>query len=115
MRTSFYFKLAAQAMGKNRRLYTPYFVTCILMVAVYYILHFLGFSGVMDEMVGGGTATQMMQLGTYVMTLFGVIFLFYTQSTLMKGRKKEFGLYSILGMSKGNIGRVIFFETLITW
>ncbi len=115
MRTGFYFKLAAQAMGKNRRLYMPYFATCILMVAVYYILHFLGFSGVMEKMAGGGTATQMMQLGTYVMTLFGVIFLFYTQSTLMKGRKKEFGLYSILGMSKGNIGRIIFFETLITW
>lgn len=115
MRIGFYARMAAQAMRKNGKLYMPYFATCILMVAVYYILHFLGYSGVMDRMAGGGTATQMMQLGTYVMTVFGVIFLFYTQSTLIKGRKKEFGLYRILGMSKRNIGRIILFETLITW
>lgn len=115
MRIGLYVRIAADAMRKNRRLYMPYYVTCILMVSIYYILHFLGFSGIMGSMAGGGTATQMMQLGTYVMTVFGVIFLFYTQSTLIKGRKKEFGLYSILGMNKGNIGKIIILETLFTW
>ncbi len=69
----------------------------------------------MEGMPGGGTATMMMKIGTGVITLFSLIFLFYTQSTLIRGRKKEFGLYSILGMNKRNIGRILFFETLITW
>ena len=112
---SFYIKLATDGMRKNSRLYTPYLVTCILMVAVFYILHFLGNSGIMEGMPGGHTATDMMQMGTYIMTIFGLIFLFYTQGTLIKGRKKEFGLYSILGMNKSNIGKIIFFETVITW
>ena len=33
--------------------------------------------------------------------VFSVIFLFYTNSFLMKQRKKEFGLYNVLGMNKG--------------
>ena len=115
MKLSFYPKMAANSMRKNGRLYVPYLLTCIMMVAVYYILHFLGYSGIMDGMPGGHTATDMMQMGTYIMTLFGLMFLFYAQATLIKGRKKEFGLYSILGMNRLNLGRILFFETLFTW
>lgn len=115
MRSGFYVKMAADGMRKNGRLYVPYFITCILMVAIYYIMHFLGYSDIMKGMPGGGTASIMMQFGTYIMTVFGLVFLFYTQSTLIKGRKKEFGLYCILGMNKRNLARIIFFETLLTW
>ena len=115
MKKGLYPKLAANGMRKNGRLYLPYLLTCITMVAIYYILHFLGYSGIMDGMPGGHTATDMMQMGTYIMTLFGLLFLFYTQATLIKGRKKEFGLYSILGMNRFNLGRILFFETLFTW
>ena len=86
MKAGFYMSLAVSGMKKNGRLYVPYLVTCIMMVAVYYILHFLGNSGIMDGMPGGHTASDMMQMGTYIMTLFGTIFLLYTQSTLIKGR-----------------------------
>ena len=115
MKVGFYSRLAGAGMRKNGRLYAPYLITCILMVSLFYIIHFLGYSGVMDGMAGGGTATDMMRLGSYIMAIFVTIFLFYTQSTLIKGRKKEFGLYSILGMNKRNIGRVLFFETIIIW
>ena len=114
MKAGFYPKMAVGGMRKNGRLYVPYMITCILMVAMFYILHFLGFSGVMNGMAGGGTATDMVAFGSYIMAIFSTIFLFYTQSTLIKGRKKEFGLYSILGMNKRNIGKIIFWETAIT-
>ena len=114
MKAGFYPKMAVVGMRKNGRLYVPYMITCILMVAMFYILHFLGFSGVMNGMAGGGTATDMVAMGSYIMAIFSTIFLFYTQSTLIKGRKKEFGLYSILGMNKRNIGKIIFWETAIT-
>lgn len=110
MKAGFYPRMAANGMRKNGRLYAPYLVTCIMMVAVYYIFHFLGYSGIMDGMPGGHTATDMMRMGTYIMTLFGLLFLFYTQAALIRGRKKEFGLYSILGMNRFNLGRILFFE-----
>ena len=114
MKSGLYPKLAVSGMRKNGRLYVPYMISCILMVAMFYILHFLGFSGVMKGMPGGSTATDMLGMGSYIMAFFSTIFLFYTQSTLIKGRKKEFGLYNILGMNKRNIGKVIFWESAIT-
>ena len=114
MKTLLYPRLAVEGMKKNGKLYVPYLITCVLMVAIYYIIHFLGYSKVMEGMSGGGTATMMMQMGTFIISIFATIFLFYTQSTLIKGRKKEFGLYNILGMNKRNIGRILFFETLIS-
>ena len=115
MKMGFYPKMAADGIKKNGRLYVPYLITCILMVAIYYIIHFLGYSNVMEGMAGATSAREMMQIGSKIITIFAAIFLFYTQSTLIKGRKKEFGLYSILGMNKSNIGRILFFETAIIW
>lgn len=115
MRSGLYPKIASEGVKKNGKLYIPYFVTCILMVAVFYILHFLGYSGVLRNIPGGDTASQMLSFGSAIMAIFGTIFMFYTQSTLIKGRKKEFGLYSILGMNRRNIGKIIFYETVIAW
>lgn len=115
MKAGFYPKMAVSGMRKNGRLYVPYIATCILMVSVFYIMHLLGFSNILEGFAGAGTARDMLRLGTVVMAVFGTIFLFYTQSTLIKGRLKEFGLYSVLGMNRRNLGKIIFFETLITW
>ena len=57
----------------------------------------------------------MLGFGVFVIAIFAAIFLFYTQSTLIKGRKKEFGLYSILGMNKRNIGKILFWESVVNW
>ena len=115
MKAGLYPKIAADGIRKNGRLYIPYFITCILMVALFYIMHMLGFSGLLKNFEGGSTASDMLRFGTYIMAVFGTIFLFYTQSTLVKGRLKEFGLYSVLGMNRKNLGRIVFFETLISW
>ena len=66
-----------------------------------------------NQSLGSGNLLITLQLGKLVTTLFAVIFLFYTNSFLMKRRKKEFGLLNILGMGKKHIALVIFCETLI--
>lgn len=115
MKAGFYPKMAVSGMRKNGRLYVPYIAACILMVAIYYIMHLLGYSNMLQNFEGVGTARDILKLGSTIMAIFGTIFLFYTQSTLIKGRLKEFGLYSVLGMNRRNLGKIIFFETLITW
>ncbi|WP_042333886.1 FtsX-like permease family protein [Desulfosporosinus meridiei] len=55
---------------------------------------------------------SILSLGTYVIAIFAAIFLFYTHSFLIKRRKKEFGLFNILGMEKKHIARVLVFDTL---
>ena len=115
MKLGLYPKIAADGIRKNGRLYVPYIVTSILMIAVFYIMHLLGYSDIMKGFSGSGTAREMLQFGSLIMAVFGTIFLFYTQSTLIKGRFKEFGIYSVLGMNKRNLIKVIFFETVMTW
>ena len=115
MKLGLYPKIAADGIRKNGKLYVPYIATCILMVAVFYIMHLLGYSDMLQNFEGAGTAKDILQFGAAIMAIFGTIFLFYTQSTLIKGRKKEFGLYNVLGMNRVNLGRIIFFETAIIW
>ena len=52
-------------------------------------------------------------MGCGVIGVFSLIFLFYTNSFLIRRRKKEFGLYNILGMGKGNLARILIWESVI--
>lgn len=113
MRTGFYPHLAMSAIGKNKRFYLPYILTCTGMIMMNYIIAFLTFSDSLSNMSGGEQIKSMLYFGCYVMGAFSVIFLFYTNSFLIKKRKKELGLYNILGMGKKNIGLIIFWETVI--
>ena len=115
MKTLFYPKLAWDGIRKNRRMVFPYMLTCICMVSMFYILLFLG-SPATGELLprGGTTAMTIMLLGSIVIAVFSVIFLYYTNSFLIRRRAGEFGLYNVLGMGKRNLAKIITFETLIT-
>lgn len=113
MRKFFYPTLALDGIRKNKRLYVPYILTCIGMIMMHYIMNFLACSNFTDIMYGVDTVREMFLWGSIVIAIFSCIFLFYTNSFLMKNRKKEFGLYNVLGMGKSNIGRVLFWENMI--
>ena len=113
MKRGFYAKLAFTGIRKNKRLYVPYILTCIGMVMMFYIVAFLSYSPVLTGIPGGDTLQMILSLGTGVVGVFALIFLFYTNSFLMRRRKKEFGLYNILGMGKGNLARVLLWESLM--
>lgn len=107
----FYGKLAVGNLKKNGRLYLPYILAAVGIGAMYYIMVALaGDEGIMD-MPGALELKMIMGLGCGVIMVFAIIFLFYTNSFLMKRRKKEFGLFHILGMEKRHIGRMMFWET----
>lgn len=113
MKALFYPRLAWTGIKNNRRLYLPYILTCIGMVAMFYIMLSLSTGEFLDTMRGGATLGTVLGLGAGVIGFFAVLFLFYTNSFLIRRRKKEFGLYNILGMGKRNIARVLLSETLI--
>lgn len=111
--TSLYLRMALDNIRKNRRLYIPYVLTGCAMVTVVYLLAYLmsdpGVLAIPDMEV----ISALLGLGILVMGLFSTIFLFYTNSFLMKQRSRELGLYNVLGMTKGHILRVVFWETLL--
>ena len=114
MKTGFYPKLAFDGIRKNRRMYVPFICTCIGMVMMFYIISYLHYSDTIASMNGGQIMRSTLNLGSIVVGIFSCIFLFYTNSFLIRRRKKEFGLYHILGMGKLNIARILFWETLLT-
>ena len=112
MGIGFYPHLAWDSIRKNRRFYLPYILTCTGMVMMFYIIAFLAGDPLLKTIRGGSFMAEMLGMGTYVIMIFAVLFLFYTNSFLMKRRKKEFGLYNVLGMGKGNLARILFWESV---
>lgn len=112
MSKMFYQKLAVNNIKKNGKTYFPYILTCISTIAMFYIMHFISVNDGLDSMSGGSQLKTILNLGTYVIGFFSVVFLFYTNSFLIKRRKKELGLYNILGMEKKHIAKLLLWETL---
>ena len=108
-----YPRLAWQGITKNKRLYLPFLLTCVGMVMMTYILLSLASSPILKTFPGGDTMPMILGKGSFVMAAFAVLFLFYTNSFLIRRRNREFGLYNILGMGKGNLAKVLAWETVI--
>lgn len=112
MNSSLYAKLAATNIRKNAKNYVPYILTCIVTIMMFYMMCFLAKNTALRSMSGGDSLIVILGLGTIIIGIFAVIFLFYTNSFLIKRRKKEIGLYNILGMEKKHIAKVLAFESL---
>lgn len=114
MNNLFYPRMAVTNIKKNSKFYFPYFLTCISTVTMFYIMHMISINKGLSKMPGAGSLKTVMGFGTVVIGIFSTIFLFYTNSFLMKRRKKELGLYNILGMEKKHIAKILLLETMIT-
>lgn len=113
--TSLYAKLAAVGIRKNGKSYIPYILTSAVMIMIFYIISFLSGNPMLGSMVGGSGMVIILNMGIVVMAIFAAIFLFYTNSFLIKRRKKEFGLYNILGLGKRQIAKILIIETLMVY
>ncbi len=113
MKTGFYTKLAFDGIRKNKRIYIPYILMNAAMVAMYYILAFLQRTDTISTISGIRTIRFTLYLGGWLLAIFSCIFILYTNRFILRYRKKEFGLYNIFGMDKGNIGKVMLWETFI--
>jgi len=108
-------KLALSNLRRNKRTTIPFMLTSALCTLMLYLVISLENSAVVSESFGGAQMQMMLGFGELVIVLFTVIFLFYTNSFLMKQRKREFGLFNILGLAKKDIAMVLFVELLICW
>lgn len=114
MNGGFYIRLAKDGIVKNRKLYFPYILTCICMIMMFYIVYYLGFSADFTSVRGGDMLQSFLMVGVFVIAIFSLIFLYYTNSFLIRRRQKEFGLYNILGMGKRNLVKILVWENVLT-
>jgi putative ABC transport system permease protein len=114
MNKFFYLKLAFNNLKKNAQTYIPYLLTCICTIMMFYNMRFLVVAKDIGTLSDSQSLRSVLSFGSGVIAVFAVIFLFYTNSFLIKRRKKEFGLFNILGMEKKHIAKIMFWETLFT-
>lgn len=113
MSKGFYTKIAADNVKKNYRLYVPRILAEAGLFASFYILFTLALDKRLGEAVGGSGLPTLMGMGTFIIGFLSLILILYVNSFLMKQRKREYGLYNVLGMEKRHIVKVLFFESLI--
>ena len=114
MKRGFFLKLARSNISKNRRFFLPRILSEAGLLCVFYIVFTLRADERILQLRGGQYIEVFMSIGVAVMMLLSVILLFYINSFLMKQRKREFGVYNILGLEKRHICRVLFHETALS-
>lgn len=107
-----YVRLAKTNIQNNRQLYLPYIISGIVTVMMFYLMMFINNNPGLKSIPGSANLKTIMALGVGIITIFAYIFIFYTNSFISKRRKKEIGVYNILGMEKRHIARVLGLETV---
>jgi len=108
-----YTRLAVTNIRKNSKTYFPYILASSATVMMFYNLLYLLLSKDVNSMHDSSTLSAVLGLGSIVTGIFAFILLLYINSFLIKRRKKEFGLFNILGMEKKHIARIMLLETVM--
>ncbi len=111
-KSGFFPRLALVNLVRNGRFYGPYLLSCGMTAAMYYILSYLTRSDIVASVRGAGYLQSLMYIGTLVVALFAVVLLLYANSFVMKRRRRELGLYNILGLEKRHIAHLMVWETV---
>ena len=114
MKNGFYFKIAAENIRKNTRLYIPRILSEAGLLGCFFILFTLALDKRLSDALGGSVLPTFMAMGAIIIGLLSFILILYVNSFLMKQRKSEYGLYNVLGMEKRHIIKVLFSESVIT-
>lgn len=111
-KSGFFPRLALVNLVRNGRFYGPYLLSCVVTAAMYYILLFLGYNHGLDNVRGAMYLKSFAGVGCFVAAVLSAVILLYANSFVMKRRRRELGLYNILGLEKRHIARMCLWETL---
>lgn len=110
-----YCRLAMTNLKNNRRFYLPYILMGMVSVMMFYSMRAIQGNEGLSSMRGARFLVYVLSMGVIIVGICAFIFLFYTNSFVMKRRKKELGVYNILGMEKKHIAKVMMWEALILY
>lgn len=110
-----YLKLAWSNLKNSRQFYLPYVIAGMLSAMMFYTMCAIQGNEGLSKMRGGASVQMVLFFGVIVVGVFVSIFLFYTNSFIMKRRKKELGIYNILGMGKIHIAKIMAWETFFSF
>ncbi|MED4265066.1 ABC transporter permease [Priestia megaterium] len=108
------FDLVKKNMRKNVSRYSLYFFSMIFSIVVYYVFATLQYDQSISKVIGEELRLQgIFNASNYVLLTFIVVFIWYTNSFFIRQRKRELGLYHLVGIEKRTIGKMIFYENML--
>ena len=110
---SFYIKLALNNLKRNQKKFLPYFIAATIMISVYFLVLMIIYTPGLADIPESQYLKQLFQIGHNTLNVFVAVFMVYINSFLIKQRKKELGLYGILGLEKRHIGQVMLWENQV--
>jgi len=105
-------KLALVGIKKNRTTYFPYILAGMFSVFTFFVFSSIFYNDLMKKLPHSTYLLVMMGIGMFLLGLILIPFLLYVNSFLIKRRKLELGLYSILGLGKKHMAIMMLFETI---
>lgn len=113
MRSPIYLKLAWQTLKRSYRITLPFLLGTVLMISMQYSITAMAGNPDVTDILGGQTMKMFLGMGSWITRIFSVIFLIYMNSVLIRNRRQEQGLFSVLGLNKGHLARIVFYQLLI--
>lgn len=110
---NFYIRLAVSNIKKNKPVYYPFFLTNVLSVMIFYVMASIQNQTIIATLPGSYIFVQFLKVGVVMTGMFAGVFLLYTNGLLIRQRKKELGLYTIFGLEKKHIAKVLILESLL--
>ena len=108
-------RMAVNNIRKNGSVYFPYIGASVFAMFTHFVFGLILKNDLIWKLPKGGYAVMMIQIGYVLLSLIMLPFLYYINSFLIKRRKRELGLYSILGLEKKHIGIMMFWESLFLY
>lgn len=106
--------LAKKNIKGNFNNYFIYFVSIIFNVTIYFAFQNISSNEQIKGLLEQDERLLVMFKGSaIIIAMFAAIFILYSSSFFIKKRKKELGLYSLLGLKKKQVGSLLFYENMI--
>ena len=107
--------IAARSIWQNKTIYIPYLLAGIFSCFTYFVFQMILDSEIVEKLPKSVYAYALLQMGLMLLVIILLPFLYYANSFLLKRRKRELGLYSLLGLEKKHIGMMMVIDSLIMY
>jgi putative ABC transport system permease protein len=108
------FNIASKNIKRNFYNYFVYFISMVFSIMIYFTFTSIQYNKEIQLVIGSSIKISTgFKAASIVIAIFAAIFIWYSNSFFTRKRKKEIALYSLLGVKKKQIGRMLFYETIV--
>ncbi|MGH1288519.1 FtsX-like permease family protein [Bacillus toyonensis] len=108
-----FWQFAFKNVTRNSRAYFAYFISSSFSIAVFFSFAVYLFHPKLQNPTMISEISGLMIFSEVVIVLFSFFFLLYSIGSFLKVRKKQFGILTILGISKKQLHRLVFTENML--